>query len=216
LKIFTSHYLNKGYYFRWIMRKINKVFSLILIATFLCQNMAFCLSEESFSLRPIMKFSKQSVNEEVNIINSAKAPDFIAQTGDRVEVGGKQFIILEYLNKSVYKAEDPVDKKTVLLKFQYRDKEEAGYERDFFDKVSPHDNIARGYFLTDESGNILIVIDFTEGEILDAYIEELVLTIGHHETYFNELFPDILDRFIGVINGKRMIKCFARLFYTLV
>jgi len=58
----------KGYFFGWIImvfrKDYNLAFILILGGVLLCQNVALCLPEENSTLRPLMKFSKQSMNTD--------------------------------------------------------------------------------------------------------------------------------------------------------
>lgn len=55
------------------MKKINKVFSLILIAIFLCQNVAFCLSEGNYALRVPIGVSEDRTEEATDSFREDKS-----------------------------------------------------------------------------------------------------------------------------------------------
>lgn len=178
--------------------RIRKGYNLALVFTLIG---VFLWPMAVYGLRPPLTLSK-TAGEFRKIINSAKAPDFVLQVGARVEIKDKQFNILEWLRTSTYRAEDLESGKSVVLKFQGKGKKCSGYERDFFAKVPSHDNIVRGYSLVDESGDILIVTEFTEGEKLQDYLSEFGVD---HKRYFLESFPEILNNFMGAIRGVEHI-----------
>ena len=73
-----------------------------------------------------------------------------------------------------------------------------GKEARILDLVAGHQNFMQGFAVEDERGNIVRVLDLIHGRPLSKYIESL--NIGHH-TYFKELFPRILDRFMECIRA---------------
>ena len=74
--------------------------------------------------------------------------------------------------------------------------------------VAGHENFMQGFAVEDEKGNIVRVLDLIQGKPLSKYIESLN---SDHYNYFNELFPEIFDRYMECVaaieflheNGER-------------
>jgi len=75
-------------------------------------------------------------------------------------------------------------------------------EARILDLVQNHQNFMHGYWITDEKGNIVRVLDFIYGKPLSTMVEDIRLD---HETYFNLRFPEIMDQFIECIRAIRFI-----------
>ena len=71
-------------------------------------------------------------------------------------------------------------------------------EARILDLVSGHKNFMHGYSIQDEKGNLVRVLDFIKGKPLSIYVENMEMD---HQTYYYELFPDILDHFIECIRA---------------
>lgn len=75
-------------------------------------------------------------------------------------------------------------------------------EARILDLVGDHQNFMHGKSVRDEKGNIVRIIDFILGKPLSAEIEELKCD---HQSYFHELFPGMLDRFLQCLEGIRFL-----------
>jgi hypothetical protein len=68
--------------------------------------------------------------------------------------------------------------------------------------VRGHENFMQGAAIEDEKGNLVRVIDTIYGRTLADTVEAIALD---HETYFNTLFPGILDRYIDAVRAIRFL-----------
>ena len=59
-----------------------------------------------------------------------------------------------------------------------------------------------GYSIEDEESNLIRVLDYIFGKSLHAYIESLQMD---HKSYFYNLFPGILNNFMGCIEAIRFL-----------
>ncbi len=75
-------------------------------------------------------------------------------------------------------------------------------EARILDITTGHENFMQGYSVKDEKGNIVRVLDFIRGETLDLHIRSLKLD---HQTYFYEVFPSVLNRFMACIEAIHFI-----------
>ncbi|MBW1779583.1 MAG: serine/threonine protein kinase [Deltaproteobacteria bacterium] len=75
-------------------------------------------------------------------------------------------------------------------------------EARILDLACGHENFMQGYSVKDDKGNLVRVLDFIRGETLDLYIRNLMLD---HQTYFHEVFPSVLDRFMTCIEAIHYI-----------
>jgi hypothetical protein len=71
-------------------------------------------------------------------------------------------------------------------------------EARILDLVAGHNNFMHGFSVKDEKGNIVRVIDLIYGRPLSAVISDLNLD---HQTYFKDLFPEILNHFVECIRA---------------
>jgi hypothetical protein len=71
-------------------------------------------------------------------------------------------------------------------------------EARILDLVAGHENFMHGYWVKDESGNIVRIINYIYGESLHAFIQGLTMP---HETYYHEIFPNILKNFIECVRA---------------
>ncbi|MBW1719220.1 MAG: hypothetical protein JRJ43_06610 [Deltaproteobacteria bacterium] len=68
--------------------------------------------------------------------------------------------------------------------------------------VAGHKNFMQGYAVEDEKGNVVRVLDVIKGKTLHAYLQNLE---SDHQTYFYELFPDILSKYIECIKAIKFL-----------
>ena len=75
-------------------------------------------------------------------------------------------------------------------------------EARILDLVSGHKNFMQGYSIEDEKGNLVRVLDFIKGKPLSFYVGNMEMD---HQTFYYELFPDILDHFVECLKAIRFL-----------
>ncbi len=60
----------------------------------------------------------------------------------------------------------------------------------------------QGFSVTDDKGNIVRILDIIKGESLPSHVQGIEM---QHETYFRELFPGILGRFMECVRAIRFL-----------
>ena len=68
--------------------------------------------------------------------------------------------------------------------------------------VEGHKHFMQGYAVTDKKGNLVRVIDYIFGTPLANYIQDLD---ADHQTYFHELLPGILGKFLECLDAIRFL-----------
>lgn len=68
--------------------------------------------------------------------------------------------------------------------------------------VGNHKNFMHGYAVEDENGNIVRVLDVVNGKPLHTHLQNLECD---HQTYFYELFPDILSKYLECIKAIKFL-----------
>jgi hypothetical protein len=75
-------------------------------------------------------------------------------------------------------------------------------EARIIDLVSGHKNFMQGHSIQDEKGNLVRILDFIKGKPISVYVGNIKMD---HQTYYYELFPDILDHFIECLEAIRFL-----------
>ena len=65
-------------------------------------------------------------------------------------------------------------------------------------------NFMQGYSVRDDHENIVRILEFIYGITLTEHIREIAMTM-HHEEYFYQHFPKVLDNFILCVEGIRFL-----------
>jgi len=136
--------------------------------------------------------------------------------GDVIQVGGRHFLVLGDERERRFGMEDPkfwVKRCTELETGQYRILK-LEFQETFDQHIGPltitcHRSAAKearilklvagdgrfmqGVTFKDERGNLVRVLERVQGRRLDLSVEDIR---ADHRTYFHELYPDILERFI--------------------
>jgi hypothetical protein len=68
--------------------------------------------------------------------------------------------------------------------------------------VKGHKNFMHGFATTDEKGNVIRVLDFIKGETVASHIHGLKMD---HESYFHDIFPEVLDNFLECVEAIRFL-----------
>lgn len=71
-------------------------------------------------------------------------------------------------------------------------------EARILDLVRRKRNFMHGFWVKDEKGNTIRILDVIKGQSLALYVQGIALD---HEIYFREWFPDILSRFMECVHG---------------
>jgi hypothetical protein len=71
-------------------------------------------------------------------------------------------------------------------------------EARILDLVAGHDQFMHGYWVKDDAGNIVRIIDYIYGSTLHAMIQDLSMD---HETYYHETLPEILNNYIRCVEA---------------
>jgi hypothetical protein len=149
--------------------------------------------------------------------------------GDVVQVGGLHYLVLRDESERRFGIEDPkywVKRSIVLetgerrilklvfhesfdmdvgpLKVRcYRSPEK---EARVLDLVRGDERFMQGVWAVDEKGNNIRIIEVISGRRLDEAVEEMDVD---HKTYFFDLFPGILEKFIGSCEAIGMIHVYG-------
>jgi hypothetical protein len=75
-------------------------------------------------------------------------------------------------------------------------------EARILDLAADHKNFMHGYWIEDERGNMIRVLDFIKGKPLSIHVMDLK---ADHQTYYDIHFPGILDHFIECIQAIRFL-----------
>ncbi len=68
--------------------------------------------------------------------------------------------------------------------------------------VATHPNFMHGTTVEDPKGNLIRILEVVQGPPLSNYVTALQ---GNHESYFHDVFPDILDNFIECVEAIRFL-----------
>lgn len=71
-------------------------------------------------------------------------------------------------------------------------------EARILDLVADHDNFMHGYWVRDEAGNIVRIIEHIYGKSLHAMVHDLSVD---HETYYREMLPQILENYTQCVEA---------------
>ncbi|HDI59063.1 MAG TPA: hypothetical protein ENF48_01685 [Desulfobacteraceae bacterium] len=71
-------------------------------------------------------------------------------------------------------------------------------EARILDLVADHGHFMHGYWVRDDAGNVVRIIDYIYGKTLHAMINELSLD---HEIYYHERLPQILQKYIQCVEA---------------
>ena len=71
-------------------------------------------------------------------------------------------------------------------------------EARILDLVADHDHFMHGYWVKDDAGNIVRVIDYIYGKTLHAMVHDLSMD---HETYYHQRLPSILENFTRCVEA---------------
>lgn len=68
--------------------------------------------------------------------------------------------------------------------------------------VNGQKNFMHGQSVHDEKNNVIRILDFIQGKTLAAHVEDMGMD---HETYYHEIFPDILKNFSECVAAIRLL-----------
>ena len=77
-----------------------------------------------------------------------------------------------------------------------------GKEARILKLVNGHKNFMHGQSVQDEKNNVIRILDFIQGKTLAAHVEDMAMD---HETYYYEVFPDILKNFFECVQAIRLL-----------
>jgi hypothetical protein len=105
-----------------------------------------------------------------------------------IEDGSLKIVKLKFLEKF----------KATIANFTFDCFRSPKKEARLLDLVAGHDNFMQGYWVKDEAGNIVRIIDYIYGKSLHSYIQSLCMP---HETYYREVFPEVFKNYLECVKA---------------
>ncbi len=161
------------------------------------------------------------IPEKIKIITDT-SDFFRVDYGDVVVLEGRPYLIRNYEKEGrfgideepkfwVKRAIDLVDGSVKIMKLVFHEQFQARVggvvfdcvrsakkEARILDIVRAHPNFMQGFGVRDSAGNIVRIIDYIRGETLADYV---LRTRDSHEDYFHNVFPGVLDEYIGLVKA---------------